>query len=1110
MRYKWLWGASALAVLVVLALLLRPGGERRSEQAQARLRVQEQFIGLMNSGRNYLDQGQAASALEAFAAASRLHPGDRDVWLNLANARLLGAEAREAIAAAESALAIDRHSAAGHYLKGCGHLRLGEFEEAARSLQSAKDLDRTVNAASFQLGRAQLGLGQNEAAAGQFREVVQFDPQHRAGWYSLSQAQIRLGDEEGAAASLERVQALAQEQGEQVSGPEVFERCVYTRAVVPFRLEQPAHEGIAVRFEEATSEMLGPEASSYRWPAGVIDAGHDGTLDLLVQQEGRGTALLRGGPGGLVPEGSPAPLGGGALPESCLVGDLQIETLIGERRHEDALLAGGSALRLLQVTYDGLILDRTLQSGVGDRGLAEAVLSDLDFTGKLDLVGLDPQDGSLSVLGNRGGFLFVDAREEYSLPEGAPPLRQFRLEDWDGDDLPDLLFLTREGAPGLWLRERGLAFRADPGLDGLPRARAMAVGDLDNDLRPDLLLALEEGIHVHLQGAAVPPARIGTPEPVLGMRLLDYDNDGWLDLLAWGPAGLRAWRNRGLEGFQETTAELGLGALAGLSVRALKGADLDGDCDTDLLLGLEDGSLRFLRNQGGDAHRQLKVRLAGSRTNPSALGVKLEVAAGGLRLIRTVRELPVEIGLGDRSRLEVLKPHWSDLVTTADVEVGECQTVEVVELELPTGSCPYLYVWDGSGFRFVSDFLGASPLGLPAARGRLIAADTDEYIRLGSSSEVGLQEGDWVVQVTEELREVLYLDLAQLHVVDVPAGVEVHASNRLVPSPPFPEAGLQAVHRSRPLLSARRSDGADATSLLIEADGRRASPVRLRAPQLRGLAEPWHVDLDFGPIDEERDWVLVLEGWLRFGGGMSNMSGSHFGDFPFPFPVLSARREDGSWEALDVAVGAPAGKTKSMAVRLGGVLRPGMRLLRLSTAFEIHWDRIALMEAWDGEMVRRTLRPRVADLHWRGFSRYLDLPWDEPLTPDYRRTVSRAPWTVMPSGWCTRYGPVGELLEEIDDRLVLLSGGDELTLRFDAGEAPGPGPGMARELFLLVDGWDKDADLHVVEGWNVEPLPWHGMDDQLYGRQERPASLPSGWIGRYNTRWTPPFLLHRK
>jgi hypothetical protein len=104
---------------------------------------------------------------------------------------------------------------------------------------------------------------------------------------------------------------------------------------------------------------------------------------------------------------------------------------------------------------------------------------------------------------------------------------------------------------------------------------------------------------------------------------------------------------------------------------------------------------------------------------------------------------------------------------------------------------------------------------------------------------------------------------------------------------------------------------------------------------------------------------------------------------------------------------------------------------------------------------------------------------------------------------------VNELIAKRDEALVLLNGGDELTLRFEEKNVPTKSAGMVRDFFLYTDGWDKDADFHVAEGTHVDPLPWHGMDDHLYGKEERPAGLADGWIAKYNTRWVGPETLKR-
>jgi hypothetical protein len=82
-------------------------------------------------------------------------------------------------------------------------------------------------------------------------------------------------------------------------------------------------------------------------------------------------------------------------------------------------------------------------------------------------------------------------------------------------------------------------------------------------------------------------------------------------------------------------------------------------------------------------------------------------------------------------------------------------------------------------------------------------------------------------------------------------------------------------------------------------------------------------------------------------------------------------------------------------------------------------------------------------------------------------------------------------------------------LRFNEARVGQKEEGMVRDFFVLTDGWDKDADFHVAEGTRVGPLPWHGMADQLYGKEARPVGLGETFMEKYNTRWVGPETLKR-
>ena len=150
-----------------------------------------------------------------------------------------------------------------------------------------------------------------------------------------------------------------------------------------------------------------------------------------------------------------------------------------------------------------------------------------------------------------------------------------------------------------------------------------------------------------------------------------------------------------------------------------------------------------------------------------------------------------------------------------------------------------------------------------------------------------------------------------------------------------------------------------------------------------------------------------------------------------------------------------------------------------------------------------TQHSSATDLHWHGYGAFEKLPSHLPLTPIHAETTDTPNWRITPSGWVTRYGAVDELIGAKDNQLAIIAAGDELTLDFDALTLPVQSSNTIRHFYLFTSGWDKDADFHVAQGWTVEPLPWHGMNHQLYGREPRPK-LDDAWLKKYNTRWIGP------
>lgn len=1125
--------AVILPVAVALAMLLTACGPSPENAggtgAGSEPSAEDRFAELMYRGKTYYDKGEPVRAVEVFQDAVKLFPTAADAHLNLAMALLRSGRPGEVAAPVGEVLAQNADSAPAHYVLGCALLRLNQSAEALKALQIAYDLDPSVPAAAFQLGKAHQALAQWEDAAAAFQEATDLEPDHPTAHYALSQALVRLDRLPQAEQALARHRELG-EGDPPVSPPtlESLEQCAHTQVRVPFKLEQPEFPGIEVQFVDATESAFRSSAEGFSGPLAVLDVNRRGANDLVVRA-GAAFQILRWVDGGFEPNPGQMPVRDGGEYRDVLIGDLQHD------HYEDVLVLGEDASHVFKLGTNGTAMDVTAFSGLNELRAREGVLVDLDFTGKLDLISLRP-DGAVQTHRNLGNGLFQVHTPDSGVPTDLSGFSHLAVDDANNDDLLDLFLSRPESVPMLLLKQRGGPLAGTNSPPDWTAGPILAVGDLNNDLRNDLAVAGADGLRVHFSGTQSSVSVPGSTGEftIQSLRVVDYDNDGWLDLVGIGD-GVRLWRNRGRDGFVDVTRATGLDTVRG-PIDDFAAADFDWDGDPDLVFSLAGGGMRFLRNDGGDGNRQLKLRLFGNRSNASGLGVRLELTADTWRTSRTVSQLPVEIGVGSRDKIDSITVRWFDLaVDTVDVGVDLGTVLTLQELVLPTGSCPYLYAWDGAGHRFVTDLLGASPLGLPVADGKLIEADPDEVVWIGSDADFKPRDGRYVLQITEELREVLYLDLAELIVVDRPPGVEVHPNSKLRPSGPFPPPQLVPVRDARPPIVAHTLEGRDVTAELARVDHRMVSPDALRPPQYRGLAEPHGVILDFGPLDADRVPVLVLNGWLRFGGGMANIAASHHPDYPFPFPQLSAETAGGTWQTLDVVAGAPAGKTKNLIIDLSGKLPDGTRRLRLTTAFEIHWDRVALaeragpdlgldsrsssssrsssnplsmseseseLESGVGSVRVTRLRPSASDLHWRGFSEFADLPWSRPLTPQYDRVRQDPPWRYTPEGWCTRYGAVDVLLAERDDRLVVMNGGDELTLEFDAAALPPRRDGTVREYFLRTSGWDKDADFHVREGWRVEPLPFHGQDDSRYGLQPGPPA-PAGndWIKKFNTRW---------
>ncbi len=543
--------------------------------------------------------------------------------------------------------------------------------------------------------------------------------------------------------------------------------------------------------------------------------------------------------------------------------------------------------------------------------------------------------------------------------------------------------------------------------------------------------------------------------------------------------------------------------------------DYDRDGDLDLLTGGTAGAPpRLLFNQGGNANQYVEVQLtalgSGSgKNNAYGIGATLELRAGNEYQSRLVTGPVTHFGLGRRLKADVLRIRWPNGVPQIVYYPGALD--DVLELQVLKGSCPTLFAWDGTGFRFVTDVMWRSALGMPLGimgSAESIASasphSSREYLRIPGG--LTPKDGRYELRLTEELWEAGYLDHLQLLAVDHPDSTEAYVDERFFPPTPT-EATLRlfpvATPRS-PLRAISESEGirTEVGDLLLARDDHFVPPGD--PDRYQGLRTAHDLILDFGPLNQRDNLYLFLTGWIYPTDASINLALTQ-GTSLAPIPIsLETQDPHGGWETVTTDLGFPSGKNKTVIADLTGRV-PANGRIRLRTNMQVYWDQafLAPLAAITPRITR--LDPAGAELRYHGFSR--TYPKDGRSGPawfDYADVTSNPAWEPI-RGWFTRYGDVLPLLLGSDDRYVVFGPGDEIALSFPAGALPVLPSGWRRDFLIYTDAWMKDADLNTASGNTVEPLPFHGMTRYPYGPEQAFPSDPMHrrFLDQYLTRQVP-------
>jgi hypothetical protein len=769
---------------------------------------------------------------------------------------------------------------------------------------------------------------------------------------------------------------------------------------------------------------------------------------------------------------------------------------ICHRTNLDIAAYGPEGVVLVRNEFDPEKEIRTLQIEPHDKlaALKTALAAravDFDHDGDLDLA--ISTSAGFSLWANHGEMAFVDASAQSQLPPAELQAKSIVPIDWDGDvDFDLVLCGASDQAAGYLenLRHGQFRWRAFTGdFAALKGADALTAFDAGAPRGWALAAAGASGLAVvrtELGRQAEPTQRSQTTlveSPRAGVRNWDFDNDGRQDLLSWSDKGIDVYRGAGGGQFETTSQILARGAQPVLTCRT---GDLDGDGDLDLAVAETDRVVLY-KNEGGDQNHWLNLELVAGlsdqqnlhfRVNHYGVGSLVEVRSGPLYQRQIVDGATAHFGLGRVERPDLVRIVWTNGIPQDVVEPEANQSI--CEAQILGGSCPYLYTWTGEKFEFFTDCLWAAPLGLQFAEGVLSPSRAWEYLHI-DGARLKPRDGEYVMQLTEELWEATYLDEVQLLAVDHPDDVSVFSNEKVGPAE-IAEFKIHTVRQPRVPRAARDQSGRDVLGAIAACDGEYLKPFDRKIGA--GYAEPHYLELDLGDLADPNRITLFLTGWIFPASTSMNVGVSQNAALtPRQAPSLWVPDAGGQWRQVRPFIGFPGGKTKTIAIDLSGIFSTADYRLRIATNLEIYWDQAFFtVDEEPAPVATQRLKLTGAELHYRGFSHRSTGERFGPDRYDYGRTSREPKWPAM-SGYFTRFGPVETLLQESDDRLVIFGAGDELTLRFGV-PLDEPPPGWKRDFLLYNVGWDKDADLNTVYGQTVEPLPFGAMSGYPYSAAE--------------------------
>jgi tetratricopeptide (TPR) repeat protein len=1116
----------------IVAILLVTMLNARSPEAQSQPKhaVPEEKIKqadrLNNIGIAYMNQQAFEKALKYFQEAYAANPNLKAAQLNQGIALLNLQKVGEALPIFQEILKSDPKNAKVWYNLGLLHKSSGDSTQALDAFKKAVELAPNDADAHYFLGLAYSQTGDNKSAAAEFQEALRLQPFHASAEFGLARAYQKMGEPEQAKAHLARFQHLTQTKlgspitlayGEQ--GP-----LSLVATVGAGSLEAPPT--IPVKFADATQQWeltgktLSPQPKSPMLGAGAcgLDYDGDGQPDIFFTNYSTsgGIGLFRNlGNGKFSDVTKVVGLPSGSAAIACAAADYDNDG------KTDLAVAYADHVALYR-NEGGKFSDVTDAVGLKAKGASRGLLFvDYDHDGDADLFVTTANSGS-QMWRNNGNNTFTDVTSETGLSfEGSGTAAI--ASDVNNDRAVDIVVTRESGAPLLFTNPReGKWIASNPWPESAKGANSITSLDFNKDgwmdfaistqNAPGLLLLRNVG-GTKFEQVPLPPTVWSRGTSVIA---IDYDNDGFVDLVAAGinnkgASEIRLFRNIGNRKFEDMTSLTGLDRLKLKSDAFLSTADLDSDGDIDFIVTQAGTAPILLRNDGGNQNKSLRVSLKGLADNKSGLGTKVEVFAGDLWQKWEVHSgggpgqgsTDIIAGLGKRTQVDVVRMLWPTGVIQDEIDVSIAKPQQIVEIDRRGSSCPVLFAWDGTHYQFISDMIGSAVVGHWVGPDERNVPDPTEYLKV-SGSLIKARNRRLSFRFMEPMEEVVYLDQVRLLAVDHPADYDVYPNEYFASNPPFPEFKVIAAKESNVRLPAGAWDehGRNVLPHLLHRDHDYVTGFKLL--NYSGYTEPHSLELDLGEPYEGGTLRLLMHGFIEYFTATSMYAAHQAGLDPVA-PYVEAQDGNGKWVRVVDDMGFPAGLPRTTVADLTGKLPVGTRRIRIGTNLQIYWDQI---------LIDRTASPSpthvqdvplsVAQLKFHGYPRDIERKTNARGDHYYvYEEVSKTGPFARQAGAYTRLGNVKNLISETDDRFAVFGSGDVIELEFDPSRLPALRSGWVRDYFFFADGYEKDMDFYAAEGLTVYPLPYSTMQKYPYLTNDSfPQDKPSvDYLLDYNTRF---------